>query len=89
MTKLLPFQALVASAERPGDVVAPQYDSLAHGGRYQYALDHPDCFLNVVLSRGDFPEPAPEESILARRAADHFAEKFGVSAQAMAAIDSP
>ncbi len=73
MTTLLPFQALVASAERPGDVVAPQYDSLAHGGRYQYALDHPDCFLNVVLSRGDFPDPAPEEHSLARRAADHFA----------------
>ncbi len=72
MTTLVPLDALIARADRADEIVAPQYDSLAHRGRYQYALDRPDCFLNVVLSRGDFPDPLPDEHNLAERATAHF-----------------
>ena len=72
MTRLLPIDARVADEARVADIVAPQYDSLALDSRFQYAVDHPDCFLNIVLSRRDFPEPAPHESAIAQRAADHF-----------------
>ena len=72
MTKLLPIDARVADGERVADIVAPQYDSLPHDGRFRHAIDHPDCFLNIVLSRADFPDPAPHESAIAQRAADHF-----------------
>lgn len=72
MTTLIPLDALLARADRADEIVAPQYDSLAHRGRYQYAVDRPDCFLNVVLSRGDFPDPLPDETNIAARATEHF-----------------
>ena len=72
MTGAIPLRALVARADRAADIVAPQYDSLPSGGRYGYAIERPDCFLNVTLSAGDFPEPVPHPSTIARRAADHF-----------------
>lgn len=72
MTQLIALDALVARADRVEEIVAPQYDSLAHGGRYQYAVDRPDCFLNVVLSRSDFPAGDLRESDIAARARDHF-----------------
>jgi uncharacterized protein (DUF1015 family) len=74
MTTLVPLDARVARGDRIDEIVAPQYDSLAHGGRYQYAVDRPDCFLNVVLSRADFPEGELREADIAQRAADHFSQ---------------
>ena len=72
MTAAIPIQALVARADRAADIVAPQYDAIPGGGRYRYAVDRPDSFLNVTLSAADFPEPVPRASAIARRAADHF-----------------
>ena len=72
MTTLLPIDARIANADRADEVVAPQYDTLGLSGRYRYAIDHPDCFLNVVLSRADFPAVEIEGLDIARRAAEHF-----------------
>ena len=72
MTTLLPVDALIARADRVEEIVAPQYDSFGRGGRYQYAAGHPDCFLNVVLSREDVPESDIEEPDIAVRAKQHF-----------------
>lgn len=69
---LVPLTALVARADRAADIVAPQYDSIPPGGRYAYAVERPDCFLNVTLSVADFPEPAPDRSAVAARAAGCF-----------------
>ena len=74
MTAAIPLRALVARAERVADIVAPQYDSIPRGGRYRYAVERPDSFVNVTLSAADFPEPVPHRSIIAQRAADHFAQ---------------
>ena len=71
------LDALVADEGRVGEIVAPQYDSLARGGRFQYAVDRPDNFLNVVLSREDFPEPEAREIDIALRARDHFDGMLG------------
>lgn len=65
---LVPIEALVARADRAGDIVVPQYDSIPPGGRHSYAIERPDCFLNVTLSVNDFPEPAPYRAEVARRA---------------------
>ena len=73
MTRLLPLDARLAREDRIGEIVAPQYDSLAQDGRYQYAMERPDSFLNIVLSRADFPAPPPEAAAITRRAAAHFA----------------
>lgn len=72
MTAAIPLEALVARSDRAAEIVAPQYDSIPPGGRYRYAIERPDCFLNVTLSVADFPEPAPHRSAIAQRAADHF-----------------
>ncbi len=72
MTIAIPIDALVARADRAADVVAPQYDAVP-GGRYRFATDRPDSFVNITLSLSDFPEPSPTRAQIARRAADHFA----------------
>lgn len=77
MTRLLPVEARIAREDRVAEIVAPQSDSLAPHGRYQYAIDRPDCFLNVVLSRVDFPPPPPPVPQVAQRAARHFEGMVG------------
>ena len=72
MTAVIPVEALVARADRAAEMVAPQYDSIPGGDRYAYAVEKPDCFVNVTLSAADFPEPTPGRSAVARRAAGHF-----------------
>ena len=76
MTAAIPLEALVARVDRAADIVAPQYNSVPRGGRYRYAMDRPDSFVNVTLSARDFPDPAPGRSAIARRAADHFEAMF-------------
>ena len=73
MTAAIPIEALVARADRVSDIVAPQHDAIPQGGRYTFAEDRPDSFVNVTLSMGDSPDPSPSRSELAERAADHFA----------------
>jgi uncharacterized protein (DUF1015 family) len=53
--RLDPIVALVADAERCAAIVAPSYDGFSGGGRYRYAMDHPDSFMNVILSGADLP----------------------------------
>lgn len=72
MTVAIPLEALVARADRAAVIVAPQYDSIPGGGRYRYAVERPDSFVNVTLSVADFPEPVPHRSAVAQRAVDHF-----------------
>lgn len=73
MTAAIPIKALVARADRVSDVVAPQYDAIPTGGRYRFAVERPDSFVNITLSVGDFPDPAPPRSEVTRRATSHFA----------------
>lgn len=73
MTAAIPIKALVARADRVSDVVAPQYDAIPPGGRYRFAVERPDSFVNITLSVGDFPDPAPPRSEVTRRATGHFA----------------
>lgn len=53
------------------DIVAPAYDSLSPVERYRYAMDHPRSFMNVVLSRNDFPPPPRSAEEVAERARTH------------------
>ncbi len=73
MRAAIPIEALVARADRASDIVAPQYDAIPPAGRYRFAAERPDSFVNITLSVRDFPEPAPSRSEVAMRAADHFA----------------
>lgn len=72
MNAAIPLEAMVARADRVTEIVAPQYDTVARGGRYRFAAEHPDCFINVTLSVADFPAPVPGGRAIARRAASHF-----------------
>ena len=73
----IPIEALVARADRVSDIVAPQYDAIPQGGRYRFAVEHPDSFVNITLSSGDFPDPSPPRSAVASRATDHFEGMMG------------
>lgn len=55
---IAPIEALVADPARCAEVVAPPYDGLGVLGRRRYAAEHPDSFLNVILSRIDLPDGA-------------------------------
>lgn len=72
MRAAIPIEALVARADRVADIVAPQYDAIPRGGRYRFAVEHPDSFVNITLSLGDFPHPTPSRSEVASRATGHF-----------------
>lgn len=69
MTELLPVRAMVAAAGHCADVVPPAYDLLGPAGRRDYAADHPDSFLNVILSREDLGEEGARIDLPARAAA--------------------
>ena len=72
MKSAIPVEAMVARADRVADIVAPQYDAIPGGGRYRFAVEHPDSFVNITLSARDFPDPVPSRRATARRAARHF-----------------
>lgn len=77
MTAAIPIQALIARADRVSDIVAPQYDAIPPGGRYGFAVERPDSFVNITLSSGDFPDPSPSRSEVTKRATDHFERMIG------------
>ena len=43
------------------------YDAIPPGGRHRFAIERPDSFVNITLSVGDFPDPAPTRSEVTRR----------------------
>lgn len=73
---LRPIEARVPLAASTELVVSPPYDALRPAERYQFALAHPDNFLSVILSPGDYPEPLDpaELGALARRHLGRIAE---------------
>ena len=73
MTATIPIEALVARADRVSEIVAPQYDAIARGGRHRFAVERPDSFVNITLSVDDFPDPVPSRPEVATRATQHFA----------------
>ena len=68
----IPIEAMIARADRATTIVAPQYDALPGGDRYRFAQERPDSFLNVTLSRRDFPDPVPDRRVVVRRAVRRF-----------------
>ncbi len=70
MIELLPVAALVAAKGRSADVVSPPYDAFGVDGRLRYANEHPDSFLNVILSPADLDAADPVE--VATRARAYF-----------------
>ena len=74
MIRVHPLRAMVARAGRAAKITAPQYDSIPPGQRHDFALRHPDCFINITLSAEDFPEPRPDPAAVAERAAGHWRE---------------
>lgn len=70
----IPIEAMLADAHGASDIVAPQHDAIPGGDRYRFAVEHPDCFVNVTLSVRDFPDPSPSRRAVVRRAKRHFEE---------------
>ncbi len=70
MIELLPVSALVVARGRGADVVSPPYDAFGADGRIRYATEHPDSFLNVILSPADHDHGEPIE--VATKAKSYF-----------------
>lgn len=56
MPSIRSFRGYLVAAERVHEVVSPAYDALTPQQRHEYALEHPQNYVNVMRSQDEFPQ---------------------------------